>query len=387
MTKTNPTNLVFALVGVLVAALAFALASPPFGYTAAAWLVPGILLVTARRLSIRKAFEAGLLFGLVSTTLVGRWLPQTLTSGLDLSPLQGSLLVYATMLVTLGIPAGVMSAGYAWASRRVEPRDLPIIGATFWLCAEWIACWAWGGPTLGHSQFRALWLIQIADLGGAFAVSFVVALVSISVAEVCSRLLSREVGFGTALQSLSLSVATLAVTFFYGSNAQSTHGFDPVTPLAVAEHPVVPAGVSALERPQLQLRQVSTIGATGMRVSPLLCEHVRDRELVHDLARQGADVLINHCRDRELGEPGGAADQLHLATAVLRSVEARRTLVRSNGRHAELIAATGETRRQPPKHYAPGAMSAPTTHYTRWGDYWILSGLGLCLIVIGRGRR
>jgi len=367
-TNANRTTLALALTGSLAASLAFALACPPFGYSTAAWLVPGILLVTARRLSIRKAFEAGLLFGLVSTALVGRWLPQTLTSGLDLSPLQASLLVYATMLVTVGIPAGVMCAGYAWASRRVEPRDLPIIGATFWLCAEWIACWGWGGPTLGHTQFRELWLIQVADLGGAFAVSFVVALVSISVAEVCSRLLSREIGFGAALRALRLSVATLAVAFFYGVSAQSAHGLGATTPLAVAERAVVPAAFSTIERPQLQLRQVSTIDATGMRVSPLLCKDVRDRELVHDLARQGADVLINHCRDRELGEPGGAADQLHLATAVL------------------LIVTTGETRRQPPKHYAPGAMSAPTTHYTRWGDYWILSGLGLCLIVIGRGR-
>lgn len=54
-----------ALLGVLVASLAYREACPPHDWAMAAWLIPGVLLVSCRRLPPVRAFAAGTLFGVL----------------------------------------------------------------------------------------------------------------------------------------------------------------------------------------------------------------------------------------------------------------------------------------------------------------------------------
>jgi apolipoprotein N-acyltransferase len=70
---------------------------------------------------------------------------------------------------------------------------------------------------LSHTQFRALWLIQIADLGGAYAVSFVVALASVAVAELVAD--RRALTMPAATIRLAPAAALLVAALAYGRHA------------------------------------------------------------------------------------------------------------------------------------------------------------------------
>lgn len=407
MSTPDKRSLYLGLLGSAMAAVLFALSCPPFEYAAAAWVVPGLLLVSARRLPYRHAFEAGFMFGVLSAGLIGRWLPESLVLGFELTPLAASLVAYGAISVGIGLPCGLLTLGYAYASRRVSAIDLPLVGTFFWLAAEWLREQYLGWALLGHSQFRELWLIQIADLGGVFAVSFVIALVSISVAELVAAMTHRAVGFAAGARALALPLAALLITLQYGAGARALYedGFwnevstiessdDFAMPLLQATWTEdAPSPLRAVvdsappTRPELHVREVSTIEESGVRVSPLLCEDVLTAGVVHEIVADGADVMINNCRVPWLADADNGAAEQHLAVAVFRSVESRRFLVRAtNHGPGELITASGRTLSEKPSGQTI-SIAAGTTRYLRHGNTWLLAGFGVALVVVGRGRR
>ncbi len=388
------------LAGSLAAAVLFVLACPPFEYPLVAWFVPGLVLVSARRLPFRYAFESGLIFGVLAGGLVSRWLAESLEIGLGMSPMVASLTGYAGLLFGVGLPCGLLTLGYAYASRRVSRTDLPIVGAFFWVMSEWVRSQFLGWELLGHTQFRQLWLIQIADIGGVFAVSFTIAFVSIAVAEVLSNLTERSYGIVAALRTLALPFAAVLMAFTYGVGARhyyqpagtapiaAVRSEDPYSvPMLRAAYSPGPRAFTTVEHlPELRPHGVSTVQQRGLRVSPLMCEDLLDVNVVRSAVAEGADVMINNCRVPWLAVADtGAADQ-HLALAVLRSVESRRYLVRStNHGDGELITAVGQTLSERPDRESM-SLTRGTSPYMKYGDHWLMCGFGLSLIAIGRGR-
>jgi len=390
-------SLLGALLGAAAAAVLFAAACPPFGFTAAAWLVPGVLFVTTRRLPARYAFEAGLLFGVLSAGLVTRWLTDSLMLGLDVSPLSASLIAFSGITVAVGIPCGLLTMGYAYASHRVSRVDLPIVGAFLWVATEWAQAQLIGWQLLGHTQARELWLIQVADLGGVFAVSFVVAFASIAAAEAAVAVARGSIRFRAGAYALILPLSTLAIAFAYGADARSLYQTSPAASdwsvdigAAAYSAPLREASwrTGGVEAPAaMRPRHVSTVDHSGIRVSPLHCGDLLDTSAVRSAVTEGADVMINDCRvDWLAGAPAAATEQ-HLALAVFRAVESRRFVVRAtNDGNAELITAMGETHTEAPDGQTL-TISTETTRYMQYGDRWILLGLGASLVVVGRGRR
>jgi len=390
-------SLLGALLGAAAAAVLFAAACPPFGFAAAAWLVPGVLFVTTRRLPSRYAFEAGLLFGVLSAGLVTRWLSDSLMIALDMSPLPASLIAFGGITIAVGIPCGALTMAYAYASRRVSRVDLPIIGAFLWVATEWAQAQLIGWQLLGHTQARELWLIQIADLGGVFAVSFVVAFASVAAAEAAVAVARGSIRVRAGAYALFLPLSTLAIAFAYGADARAVYQTTPVASdwsvdigAAAYSAPLRKASWSSAglaSPPEMRLRHVSTVEHSGIRVSPLHCRDLLDASIVRSVVAEGADVMINDCRvDWLAGAPGAATDQ-HLALAVIRAVESRRFVVRAtNDGNAELITAMGETHTSAPDGQTL-TISTETTPYMAFGDRWILLGLGTSLVVVGRGRR
>jgi apolipoprotein N-acyltransferase len=385
------------LLGAVAAAGLFAAASPPFGFAAAAWLVPGVLMVATRRLSPRYAFEGGLLFGVLSAGLVTRWLVDSLTTGLQVSPLLASIIAFAGITLAVGIPCGVLTLVYAYASRRVGRADLPIIGAFLWVGTEWVRSQLFGWQLLGHTQYRELWLIQVADLGGVFAVSFVLAFASIAIAEAVSGMTRRALHLRSAVYALVLPLMCVTIAFAYGADARAMYQASPAHPVwsvdmgagaysaPLREASWRPQRASA--HPALRARQVATVEHSGIRVSPLLCQDLLDASIVRTVVAEGADVLINDCRVAWLDGASAAATDQHLALAVLRAVETRRFVVRAtNDGNAELITALGETHNETPVGRTL-TISSATTRYLTFGDYWILFGLGTSMVIVGRGRR
>src|SRR5437660_6307120 len=79
---------------------------------------------------------------------------------------------------------------------------------------------------LGHTQFRHLTIVQIADLGGVYAVSFVMALASVAGAELLRE--GRATGRARPWRArLALPAAVLLATCAYGAYARRLYAASP----------------------------------------------------------------------------------------------------------------------------------------------------------------
>ena len=99
--------------------------------------------------------------------------------------------------ILLGAYLGLFILGFTVAGRWLVHQwrwPLWIAVPVVWVGMELIRCHLFGGLGLGllaHTQYRNVWVIQWADLGGAYLVSFVLAAASACAANIC---LTRRVG-------------------------------------------------------------------------------------------------------------------------------------------------------------------------------------------------
>jgi apolipoprotein N-acyltransferase len=474
----------FALGGVTVAAGLYTLACPPYEHALAAWAVPALLLVPTRQLRWAWGFVWGALFSLLMGYGVTGWAYHAALEYFAFNRLLSAGFAMTVWLVYGGIPYGVMLAAYAGIAPRVPAWTRGLLGAWLWLVAEWLrATLLTGMPweLLGHTQFRHLGLVQIADLGGVPAVSFVIALASVCSAE---ALADRR-----AVRGLVLPAVLLAATLAYGAHQRDRYGAAPAAregrTVAVVQGNVpnefrwkraffertllTYAGLSTglADPPDLivwpenavnfyvnrepmllaQLGDVATLAREGllvggprltdegearnsayliapggrivdtydkqhlvplaeynplqrpastpeepvygpggegrpfttasMRVGTLICYEVLFPNLVRDLVRKGADVLVNISNDSWLDAGDGAARRQHFSMAVFRAIETRRFLVRAAATGVSgFITPAGELYATLPDDTQGASVgrvrpAGGLTPYVRWGNTWV----------------
>jgi len=216
-----------ALLSAMLLALSFPLSLPPLklpglgapldiplpgtlpgaGYAQLAWLafIALIPLLEAVRLSRRpaEAFITGYVCGLAWLLLHWSWL--------------GSFGLFAVIMLAVlyALPVGLfaMLAYYVIATGRVGLIVwlLPVI----WTALEYLRSfgfWAFPWNLLGYSQVRNLPLIQIADSGGVYVVSFLIVLASAALFAVLAPLPSARWRWGHGL----LALAMLSFALAYG---------------------------------------------------------------------------------------------------------------------------------------------------------------------------
>lgn len=205
--------------GVVASLLLYAIACPPHEWSLAAWVAPGLLLAVTRATSPGRALLCGLLFGGLFGIAITGWTYHATLAYFGSDRVRASAFVLVMWLVYAGIPYGLLIAAYGVVARRLAPVWLPPVGAWLWVGSEWLRSTMLTGlpwELLGDTQFRNLVVIQIAELGGVYAVSFVVALVSIGAAEAL-----RQIALGrtpaVAARVVALPAAVLAATFAYGA--------------------------------------------------------------------------------------------------------------------------------------------------------------------------
>ena len=211
-----------ALGGGTLAASLYTLACPPYEFALAAWAVPALLLVPTRRVRWPWGFLWGALFSILMGYGVTGWAYHAALEYFAFNRLLSAAFSVTVWLVYGGIPYGIMLAAYARLAPTVPAWARGPLGAWLWLVAEWLRTALFTGmpwELLGHSQFRHLGLVQIADLGGVPAISFVIALASVCAAEV---LVDRS-----ALRSLALPAVFLAATLAYGAAQRHRYGEPP----------------------------------------------------------------------------------------------------------------------------------------------------------------
>ncbi len=164
---------------VLFAALLYSAGLPRYGTSILALLVPGVLLTSVRGLSKRAALAHGAVFALVAGCVIsGGWSfafveepPWTVTVAVCLACV---------------LPYALMTLLYSWWADAFSARSRPVLAAWLWVGAELFRSGLFSElpwHLLGETRFHDPWLAQIADLGGVYAASFAVALISVGVAE------------------------------------------------------------------------------------------------------------------------------------------------------------------------------------------------------------
>jgi len=220
--------------GVLAIAsgILIALSFPNPGLSFLAWIALIPLLIALEESSPRVAFRVGLTCGITAYAFILYWLNIVFTRYGHL-PWSVSIPVYLLLVLWLAL----FYALSTWIARLGE---LAGIKAAFTLPVAWVAFdfirsflfsgFAWA--MLGHSQFRTLPLIQIADLAGVYGITLLIVLANI----VLHRALRAVSGAGVPypVKSAVILLILLLGTLFYGFNRLNESDIAHSKPLRVA---------------------------------------------------------------------------------------------------------------------------------------------------------
>lgn len=220
----------------LVAGWLYGLAFPPVALRWVAWVALVPVVVVARGATVRRAALLGALFAVAGTAATVDWLPRTVAVYYG-QPLAVGLAMLAAVTALMVVPP---VAAFAAATRVLADAPAwvraPLVAAT-WVATElWRAHALGGNPwvLLGYSQVSATPIVQVADLGGVYAVGFVVAIVNAALAEVVLAA-RRAVPRRDAVRGLGVAAAVVTAAVLYGRLARPDERPDPGAVVAVVQ--------------------------------------------------------------------------------------------------------------------------------------------------------
>ncbi|MGH7365573.1 MAG: apolipoprotein N-acyltransferase [Candidatus Rokuibacteriota bacterium] len=171
--------LVLASGGVL-GALAFPKTS--WSLLAWIWLIPA--LVSGATRPRRAALLDGWLAGTVFYLVLLRWLDHTFLH-YSAIPWPLTWLPITALAAYCGLYLGVVMGAVAWLRDRLGVGPALALAPALWVVGEWLRGWLMGGfpwGLLGYSQSAQLPVIQVAELGGVYAVSLLIVAVNAALA-------------------------------------------------------------------------------------------------------------------------------------------------------------------------------------------------------------
>jgi apolipoprotein N-acyltransferase len=210
--------------------IALSFPNPSLSFLAWVALIP--LLIALEESSPRTAFRVGLTCGIVAYASILYWLNIVFTQYGRL-PWSLSIPVYLLLVLWLAM-------FYGLSTSIARLGELAGIKTAFTLPVAWVAFdfirsflfsgFAWA--MLGHSQFRTLPLIQIADLAGVYGITLLIVLANI----VLHRALRAVSGAGVPypVKSALILLLLLIGTLFYGFNRLNGSDMPTSKPLRVA---------------------------------------------------------------------------------------------------------------------------------------------------------
>jgi apolipoprotein N-acyltransferase len=216
----------------IASGILIALSFPNPAVSFLAWIALIPLLTALEESSPREAFRVGLTCGVTAYALILYWLNIVFTQYGHL-PWSVSVPVYLLLVLWLAM-------FYGLSTFIARLGELVGIKAAFTLPVAWVAFdfirsflfsgFAWA--MLGHSQFRTLPLIQIADLAGVYGITLLIVLANI----VLHRALRAVSGAGVPypVKSAVILLILLFGTLFYGFNRLNKPETVDSKPLRVA---------------------------------------------------------------------------------------------------------------------------------------------------------
>ena len=216
----------------IASGIMIAISFPNPGLSFLAWIALVPMLIAMEESTPRDAFRVGLTCGFTAYAFILYWLNIVFTYYGKL-PWSASIPVYLLLVLWLAL-------FYALSTFIARLGELAGIKAAFTLPVAWVAFdfirsflfsgFAWA--MLGHSQFRTLPLIQIADLAGVYGITLLIVLANI----VMHRALRAVSGAGVPypVKSAVVLLFFLSATLFYGFSRLNEPDVDNIKPLRVA---------------------------------------------------------------------------------------------------------------------------------------------------------
>ncbi|QDH71894.1 apolipoprotein N-acyltransferase [Marilutibacter alkalisoli] len=164
--------------------------------------------------------------------------------------------------------------------RRHGPLLRALAGASAWVGCEWLVPKLLG-DTLGHGLFPSAYLRQVADLGGAAGITFLLILVNEALALIAVRW--REGGARAMLRPAALAAAIVVAMAGYGGARLSALQSPPAADVPSLRVAMVQASITDYER----LRE--EIGAYGVVRHVLDTHYALSNSAIRD---HDADVLL-----------------------------------------------------------------------------------------------
>ncbi len=193
-----------------------------------AWVALVPLLLAIEDKPAPSAFRLGLISGLVYFLGTIYWIPHTLEY-------YGKLPVLLSWFVLLVLAAflALFIGGFAWSVNYCRGRlFLPVLAAVSWVSFEYLRTYVLTGfpwALLGYSQVPNLAMIQVAEFGGVYGISFWVVLVNAAVAGLLTACQKKQrLPWRWGLSVLIFSV----LCFAYGKRQLSLPG--PAASMKVA---------------------------------------------------------------------------------------------------------------------------------------------------------
>lgn len=185
-----------------------ALAFPKTGWALLAWIWLAPALTSAVTRPPRAALADGWLAGTVFYVVLLRWLDHTFLH-YSAIPWPITWLPIVALAAYCGLYVGLVAGGTAWLRGRLGAGAALAFAPPLWVAGEWLRGHLMGGfpwGLLGYSQQAQLPVIQIAELGGVYAVSLVIMSVNAALAGVLA-LGPRRAWPGAAAASVLLAAA------------------------------------------------------------------------------------------------------------------------------------------------------------------------------------
>jgi apolipoprotein N-acyltransferase len=192
--------------------VAGALAFPTTDWSLLAWvwLVPSFLGSLER--SPRGALADGWLAGTAFFVVLLRWLDHTFQN-YSVIPWPVTWLPILALAAYCGLYTGLVCTAVARLRGRLGAGWALAAAPALWVSGEWIRDWLMGGfpwGLLGYSQHRALPVIQVAELGGVYAVSLILVAVNAAIAGLA------VLGWRRALPGLTATTLLLLAALAFG---------------------------------------------------------------------------------------------------------------------------------------------------------------------------
>jgi apolipoprotein N-acyltransferase len=230
----------------VLGAVLYTVASPPYEWSGAAWLALAPLYLVLHDKTPRTGFAAGFLYGLLFSAGITPWAYFAVAAYFSFSLPFDVFFTFLIYALFVGPYTGLAASGSCVLMRSHRPllrwAGIPAL----WVSAEFarssfFSGFAW--ELLGHTQYHYLALIQVTDLTGVYGLSFLMALSGYVVAEflvscrLCQSTIHNSQSATTRFPwpALGCLLAGAALVLLYGMvRLRQYHHPVPSAPVTVA---------------------------------------------------------------------------------------------------------------------------------------------------------